>query len=58
MDAMPVTLAQELSGWALQIRNAHARVQMGLTRIYKLAQGGTAVGTGINAHPEFARRRR
>jgi fumarate hydratase class II len=56
MDAMPVTLGQELSGWALQIRNAHARVQMALTRIYRLAQGGTAVGTGINAHPEFATR--
>jgi fumarate hydratase class II len=56
MDAMPVTLGQELSGWALQIRNGHARVQMALTRIYRLAQGGTAVGTGINAHPEFASR--
>ena len=56
MDAMPITLAQELGGWALQIRNGHARVQMALTRIYKLAQGGTAVGTGINAHPEFAAR--
>jgi fumarate hydratase class II len=56
MDAMPVTLAQELGGWALQVRNAHARVQMALTRIYKLAQGGTAVGTGVNAHPEFAAR--
>jgi fumarate hydratase class II len=56
MDAMPMTLGQELSGWALQVRNAHARISMGLTRIYKLAQGGTAVGTGINAHPEFAAR--
>ena len=56
MDAMPVTLAQEMSGWSAQIRNAHARVQMGLARIYSLAQGGTAVGTGINAHPEFAAR--
>lgn len=56
MDAMPITLGQELAGWALQVRNGHARVQMALTRIYKLAQGGTAVGTGINAHPEFAAR--
>jgi fumarate hydratase class II len=56
MDAMPVTLGQELSGWALQVRNGHARVSMALTRVYKLAQGGTAVGTGINAHPEFAAR--
>jgi fumarate hydratase class II len=56
MDAMPITLGQELSGWALQIRNGSARVRSALTRIYKLAQGGTAVGTGINAHPEFAGR--
>jgi fumarate hydratase class II len=56
MDAMPLTLAQELGGWAQQIRNGQARVVMALTRIHKLAQGGTAVGTGINAHPEFAAR--
>lgn len=56
MDAMPITLGQELSGWALQIRNGHARIQMALTRLYKLAQGGTAVGTGINAHPDFTER--
>ncbi|MCF7969697.1 MAG: class II fumarate hydratase [Methylococcaceae bacterium] len=54
MDAMPMTLAQELGAWALQIRNGIARVQSALPRIQKLAQGGTAVGTGINAHPEFA----
>ncbi|SHE20786.1 Fumarate hydratase class II [methanotrophic endosymbiont of Bathymodiolus puteoserpentis (Logatchev)] len=54
MDAMPMTLAQELGAWALQIRNAIARIQSTLPRIQKLAQGGTAVGTGINAHPEFA----
>ena len=56
MDAMPITLGQELDGWALQIRNGSARIQSALTRIHKLAQGGTAVGTGINAHPEFAKR--
>jgi fumarate hydratase class II len=56
MDAMPITLGQELDGWALQIRNGSARIQSALTRIHKLAQGGTAVGTGINAHPEFAPR--
>ena len=56
MDAMPLTLAQEMGGWAQQIRNGQARVKMALTRIHKLAQGGTAVGTGINAHPEFASR--
>jgi len=54
MDAMPVTLGQELSGWALQIQNGVERLRASLPRIYKLAQGGTAVGTGINAHPEFA----
>lgn len=54
MDAMPMTLAQELGAWGLQIRNAIARIQSTLPRIQKLAQGGTAVGTGINAHPEFS----
>ena len=54
MDAMPMTLEQELGAWALQIRNGIDRVKSALPRIQKLAQGGTAVGTGINAHPEFA----
>jgi len=54
MDAMPVTLGQELSGWALQVQNGVERLRASLPRIYKLAQGGTAVGTGINAHPQFA----
>ena len=54
MDAMPVTLGQELSGWAMQARAGHQRVAMTLARLSGLAQGGTAVGTGINAHPEFA----
>ncbi|MCC5867673.1 MAG: class II fumarate hydratase [Gammaproteobacteria bacterium] len=56
MDAMPVTLAQELGGWATQIRNGYQRVAGVLPRLSALAQGGTAVGTGINAHPEFAAR--
>ena len=56
MDAMPMTLAQELGAWALQIRNGIARVNAALPRVQKLAQGGTAVGTGINAHPEFAQK--
>ncbi|HSC48206.1 MAG TPA: class II fumarate hydratase, partial [Gammaproteobacteria bacterium] len=56
MDAMPVTLGQELSGWATQVRNGAARVEAVLPRLHALAQGGTAVGTGINAHPEFGRR--
>jgi fumarate hydratase class II len=49
-----VRLSQELDGWALQIRNGIDRINAALPRVYKLAQGGTAVGTGINAHPEFA----
>jgi len=56
MDAMPVRMSQELGGWALQIRNGLERIHATLPRLYRLAQGGTAVGTGINAHPEFAAR--
>ena len=48
MDATPLTLAQEFSGYAHQVRMAIARVQAALPRIYELAQGGTAVGTGLN----------
>ena len=53
MDAMPVRLDQELSGWASQIDAGYQRVAGVLSRLSALAQGGTAVGTGINAHPEF-----
>ena len=56
MDAMPVTLGQELSGWAAQVRHAIERLKATTPRLYALAQGGTAVGTGINAHPEFGKR--
>ena len=56
MDAMPIRLEQELSGWAAQIRTSHQRIAGVLTRLAALAQGGTAVGTGINAHPEFGAR--
>ncbi|QUV85528.1 aspartate ammonia-lyase [Chloracidobacterium aggregatum] len=56
MDAMPITLAQELTGWAWQIAHGIERIESALPRLTKLAQGGTAVGTGINAHPEFAAR--
>src|SRR5260370_6511578 len=56
MDAMPVTLAQELSGWRTQIESGVARLKSVEPRLLALAQGGTAVGTGINAHPEFGRR--
>ncbi|MCH7822619.1 MAG: class II fumarate hydratase [Proteobacteria bacterium] len=53
MDAMPVTLGQELTGWQAQIDNGIARLADTMQRLTALAQGGTAVGTGINAHPEF-----
>jgi fumarate hydratase, class II len=53
MDAMPVTLAQELGGWQAQIDGATARLMSVTPRLYRLAQGGTAVGTGINASPKF-----
>ncbi|MGB5209187.1 MAG: class II fumarate hydratase [Gammaproteobacteria bacterium] len=56
MDAMPITLGQELGGWAAQIRSGIARLEATLPRISQLAQGGTAVGTGINAHAEFGQR--
>jgi fumarate hydratase, class II len=56
MDAMPVTLAQELSGWRTQIEFGIARLKGVEPRLLGLAQGGTAVGTGINAHPDFGRR--
>ena len=54
MDAMPVTLGQELKGWQGQIDNAVARLLSVAPRLFSLAQGGTAVGTGINARPQFA----
>ena len=55
MDAMPVRIGQELGGWAQQITNAESRIRDTLPRLARLAQGGTAVGTGINAHPKFGR---
>jgi fumarate hydratase class II len=56
MDAMPVTLGQELSGWRTQIESGIERLGAVEPRLLALAQGGTAVGTGINAHPEFGAR--
>jgi len=53
MDAMPVTFGQELSAWRTQIENGRARLLSVEPRLHALAQGGTAVGTGINAHPDF-----
>jgi fumarate hydratase class II len=55
MDAMPVRLSQELGGWATQVENGHARAESACVRLQRLAQGGTAVGTGINADPRFAK---
>ncbi len=56
MDAMPLRLSQELGGWSSQVGQAIERLDGALVRLCRLAQGGTAVGTGINAHPEFAQR--
>ena len=53
MDAMPVTFGQELSTWASQIERAIQRIGDALQRLRQLPQGGTAVGTGVNAHPDF-----
>ncbi|HKJ62985.1 MAG TPA: class II fumarate hydratase, partial [Hyphomicrobiales bacterium] len=53
-DATPITLGQEFSGYAAQMRNGIERVKATLPRLYALAQGGTAVGTGINCPPGFA----
>jgi fumarate hydratase class II len=54
-DATPLTLGQEFSGYARQMQNAIIRLRLGLKQLYPLAQGGTAVGTGLNAKPQFAR---
>ncbi|MGB5331473.1 MAG: class II fumarate hydratase [Woeseiaceae bacterium] len=56
MDAMPVTLGQELDGWRSQIDHSSDRLADTMKRLTALAQGGTAVGTGINAHPKFGRK--
>ena len=56
MDAMPVTIGQELSAWRTQVQKGLARLAATDARLLQLAQGGTAVGTGINAHPDFAAR--
>jgi len=56
MDAMPITFGQELGCWSAQIRSNIKRIKSALKRIRKLPQGGTAVGTGINAHEEFGPR--
>jgi len=55
-DATPLTLGQEFSGYAAQLEHALAALRAALPLLYELAIGGTAVGTGLNTHPEFARR--
>ncbi len=54
MDATPLTLGQEFSGYAQQLTNGLERINTSLPHLYELALGGTAVGTGLNTHPEFA----
>jgi fumarate hydratase class II len=56
MDAVPVTLGQEFAGYAAQVRQGEARVQAALPRLGQVPLGGTATGTGLNTHPEFAAR--
>src|SRR5919206_1060154 len=56
MDAVPVTLGQELGGYAAQVRQGVERVRSTLERLGRIPLGGTATGTGLNTHPEFAAR--
>jgi fumarate hydratase, class II len=56
MDAVPVTLGQEFGGYAAQVRQGIARIEATLQRLGQVPLGGTAVGTGLNTHPEFAER--
>src|SRR4051794_26671053 len=56
MDAVPVTLGQEFGGYAAQIRLGRERIQSALPRVAQIPLGGTATGTGLNTHPEFAAR--
>jgi fumarate hydratase class II len=55
-DATPVTLGQEISGWVAQLDFARASIESALPGVHELALGGTAVGTGLNTHPEYAER--
>ncbi len=56
MDALPIRLSQEMHGWSGQIEQSAARIRASLPRVSALALGGTAIGTGVNAHPEFGPR--
>src|SRR4030095_12995316 len=55
-DAVPLTLGQDFGGYVAQLDAALERIQLVLPGLYELAIGGTAVGTGLNTHPEFAER--
>ncbi|MCO7636533.1 class II fumarate hydratase [Pseudomonas sp. S 311-6] len=55
-DATPLTLGQEISGWVAQLEIAESQIRATLPVLHELAIGGTAVGTGLNAHPEFSKR--
>jgi fumarate hydratase class II len=56
MDAMPLPMTEEVRAWAHQIHQCVERIESVMSRLYQIAQGGTAVGTGVNTHPEFAQR--
>src|SRR5262245_34433924 len=56
MDATPLTLGDEFSGYSQQLENSLQRIDAALPRLYQLALGGTAVGTGLNTHPQFAKK--
>ncbi len=56
MDALPITVGQEMGAWQSQIQDAAARIEGVRPRLHRLALGATAVGTGVNAHPQFAMR--
>ena len=55
MDAMPLSFAQEFGAWSAQLASAQARIEDSLKRVHRLPIGGTAIGTGINAHPKFGK---
>src|ERR1039457_3795964 len=55
MDATPLTLGQEFSGYAAQVKSSISRIALANRELYPLARGGTAVGTGLNAKPAFAK---
>jgi fumarate hydratase, class II len=56
MDALPITIGQEMHAWQTQVEDSAARIGTVRSRLHRLALGATAVGTGVNAHPEFAAR--